>query len=76
MKLGEKIRYLREVEGSLRGLGRPMTQLELVRAIREESGKGAEGRKAVHQPVLSLADRKRSAPAYDAVLARAAGQVF
>src|SRR5947208_6014973 len=40
MKLGEKIRYLREVEGSLRGLGRPMTQLELVRAIREEAGKG------------------------------------
>src|SRR5271169_6891928 len=39
MKLGEKIRYLREVEGSLRGLGRPMTQLELVRAIREELGK-------------------------------------
>jgi len=41
MKLGEKIRYLREVEGSLRGLGRPMTQLELVRAIREEMGKGS-----------------------------------
>ena len=40
MKLGEKIRYLREVEGSLRGLGRPMTQLELVRAIRAELGKG------------------------------------
>ena len=39
MKLGEKIRYLREVEGSLRGLGRPMTQLELVRAIRKELGK-------------------------------------
>jgi len=38
MKLGEKIRYLREVEGSLRGLGRPMTQLELVRAIRQELG--------------------------------------
>jgi transcriptional regulator with XRE-family HTH domain len=37
MTLGEKIRYLREVEGSLRGLGRPMTQLELVRAIREEA---------------------------------------
>jgi transcriptional regulator with XRE-family HTH domain len=36
MKLGEKIRYLREVEGSLRGLGRPMTQLELVRAVRKE----------------------------------------
>jgi len=40
VKLGEKIRYLREVEGSLRGLGRPMTQLELVRAIRDEAGKG------------------------------------
>jgi transcriptional regulator with XRE-family HTH domain len=39
MKLGEKIRYLREVEGSLRGLGRPMTQLEIVRAVRKELGK-------------------------------------
>jgi len=39
MKLGEKIRYLREVEGSLRGLGRPMNQLELVKAIRKEQGK-------------------------------------
>jgi transcriptional regulator with XRE-family HTH domain len=36
MKLGEKIRYLREVEGSLRGLDRAMTQQELVRAIRQE----------------------------------------
>jgi len=39
MTLGEKIRYLREVEGSLRGLERPMTQLELVRAIRKQLGK-------------------------------------
>jgi transcriptional regulator with XRE-family HTH domain len=39
MTLGEKIRYLREVEGSLRGLGRPMTQLELVRSIRKVRGK-------------------------------------
>ena len=30
MKLGEKIRYLREVEGSLRGLARPMTYYFLV----------------------------------------------
>jgi transcriptional regulator with XRE-family HTH domain len=36
MKLGEKIRYLREVEGSLRGLGRPMTQQEIVKAVRQE----------------------------------------
>jgi len=39
MTLGEKIRYLREVEGSLREMGRPMTQQELVRAIRKELGK-------------------------------------
>jgi transcriptional regulator with XRE-family HTH domain len=36
MTLGEKIRYLREVEGTLRGLGRPMTQSELVEAVRRE----------------------------------------
>jgi transcriptional regulator with XRE-family HTH domain len=40
MTLGEKIRYLREVEGSMRGLDRAVTQLELVRAIRQEQGKG------------------------------------
>jgi len=39
MTLGEKIRYLREVEGSLRELGHPMTQLELIKAIRKELGK-------------------------------------
>src|SRR5437667_11370550 len=43
MKLGEKIRYLREVEGSLRGLGRPMTQQEIVNAIRQELGRGGKG---------------------------------
>jgi len=36
MRLGEKIRYLREVEGTLRGLGREMTQQEIVRAIKSE----------------------------------------
>ncbi len=36
MKLGEKIRYLREVEGTLRGLGREMTQQEVAGAIRKE----------------------------------------
>ena len=36
MTLGEKIRYLREVEGALRGLDREMTQQEVVRAIKKE----------------------------------------
>src|SRR5258708_857677 len=49
MRLGEKIRYLREVEGSLRGLGRPMTQQEIVRAIGEELGRG----KTISQSYLS-----------------------
>src|SRR5690348_16626100 len=40
MTVAEKVRYLREVEGSLRGLNRPMTQLELVSAVRKELGKG------------------------------------
>jgi transcriptional regulator with XRE-family HTH domain len=39
MKLGEKIRFLRHVEGTLRGLDREMTQLELVHAIRKAGGK-------------------------------------
>jgi transcriptional regulator with XRE-family HTH domain len=38
MKLGEKIRYLREVEGSLRGMNRAMSQQELTRAIAAETG--------------------------------------
>ena len=37
MKLSEKIRYLREVEGNIRGLNRAMTQQELVRAIQAET---------------------------------------
>src|ERR1700733_15390793 len=38
MKLGEKIKYLREVEGSLRGMSRAMSQQELTRAIEAETG--------------------------------------
>jgi transcriptional regulator with XRE-family HTH domain len=39
MRLGEKIRYLRQVEGTLRGLGREMTQQEVVRALENQTGK-------------------------------------
>jgi len=39
MTLGEKIRYMRQIEGTLRGLGREMTQLEVVRAVKKELGK-------------------------------------
>src|SRR5277367_4479020 len=53
MTLGEKIRYLREVEGSLRGLGRPMTQQELMKANRKEAGK------AISQSYLSQIESGR-----------------
>src|SRR4051812_24046603 len=33
MKLGEKLRYLRLMEGNLRGFGREMTQQEVVKAV-------------------------------------------
>src|SRR5437879_13598289 len=36
MTLGEKLRYLRQMEGTLRGLGREMTQQEVVRAVKKE----------------------------------------
>ncbi len=51
MTLGEKIRYLREVEGSLRGLNRPLTQQELMKGIRAETGK------AISQSYLSQIER-------------------
>ncbi len=39
MKLGEKLRYLREVEGTLRGLDRELTQNEIVKLVKKELGK-------------------------------------
>ncbi len=36
MNLAEKIKHLRAVEGELRGLNRPMTQMEVVKAMQEE----------------------------------------
>jgi transcriptional regulator with XRE-family HTH domain len=54
MKLSDKIRYLREVEGNLRGLNRAMTQQELVRAIQQENGNGRKASKAtISQSYLS-----------------------
>jgi transcriptional regulator with XRE-family HTH domain len=40
MKLGDKLRSLRAVEGSLRGMGRPLTQQELAAAMKREIGRG------------------------------------
>ncbi|MGH9613322.1 MAG: helix-turn-helix domain-containing protein [Bryobacteraceae bacterium] len=48
MTLGQKLQQLRHLEGELRGLGRPLTQAELVRAIKAELGE------TLSQPYLSL----------------------
>jgi transcriptional regulator with XRE-family HTH domain len=53
MKLCDKLRYLREVEGSLRGLGRAMTQGELVRAIAAEMGPDGDQVGTLSQSYLS-----------------------
>jgi transcriptional regulator with XRE-family HTH domain len=47
MRLGEKIRHLRVVEGNLRGMGRPLTQAEVVREMKREL------RKTISQSYLS-----------------------
>ena len=38
MDLAEKVKHLRSVEGELRGLSRPMTQIEVVKAMQDELG--------------------------------------
>src|SRR6201998_1869653 len=40
MTLGDKLRSLRSIEGSLRGLGRPLTQSEVVNSMKKELGRG------------------------------------
>jgi transcriptional regulator with XRE-family HTH domain len=40
MKLGEKLRYLRLIEGTLRDMGRELTQQDLARALKKEMGGG------------------------------------
>ena len=48
MTMGQKLRSLRQMEGHLRGLGREMTQSEVVRAIDAELGE------RISQSYLSL----------------------
>lgn len=53
MSVAEKIRYLRLVEGHLRGLSREMTQKEVVTAIRNEM------QRTLSQPYLSQLESGR-----------------
>jgi transcriptional regulator with XRE-family HTH domain len=40
MTLGEKLRHLRAIEGTLRGMERPLSQQEVARALKSELGGG------------------------------------
>jgi transcriptional regulator with XRE-family HTH domain len=51
MTLAQKLRQLRQLEGDLRGLGRELTQAELVRAIKKEMGQ------TISQSYLSLIEK-------------------
>src|SRR3954464_8638579 len=51
MTLGQKLRQLRQLEGELRGLGRELTQTELVRGIQAELGE------SISQSYLSLIEK-------------------
>jgi transcriptional regulator with XRE-family HTH domain len=51
MTLGQKLRQLRHLEGELRGLGRELSQSELVRAIKSETGR------TISQSYLSLIEK-------------------
>src|SRR5437899_10910453 len=39
MTLSQKMRYLREMEGTLRGMDRALTQLEVVRELKQKLGR-------------------------------------
>jgi len=52
MTLAQKLHQLRQLEGDLRGLGRGLTQSELVRAIRTELGE------TISQSYLSLIEKR------------------
>jgi transcriptional regulator with XRE-family HTH domain len=51
MTLGQKLHQLRQLEGDLRGLGRALTQSELVRLVKAELGK------SISQSYLSLIEQ-------------------
>src|SRR5215475_8123804 len=53
MNLAEKMKHLREVEGELRGLNRPMTQMEVVKAMHEELGE------SISQAYLSQLEKSK-----------------
>lgn len=67
MTLREKLQHLRQMEGDLRGLGRPLTKAEVLRAMRSELG---ESISHAYLCQLESGARTHMSPATRALLAR------
>src|SRR5579859_4856072 len=67
MTLGEKLQHLRQVEGVLRGLERPMTKAEVLRAMRAELGESVSH---AYLCQLESGARTHMSPGTRALLAR------
>ena len=67
MTLAEKLKHLREVEGELRGLSRPMTKAEMLRAMRAEQGENVSH---AYLCQLESGARTHMSPGTRALLAR------
>jgi hypothetical protein len=65
--LGEKLQHLRSVEGELRGLGKPMTKAEVLRAMRTELG---ESISHAYMCQLESGARTHMSPGTRALIAR------
>jgi len=67
MVLGEKLTHLRQVEGELRGLGRPLTKAEVLRAMKAELGESVSH---AYLCQLESGARTHMSPATRSLLAR------
>ncbi|HVA23116.1 MAG TPA: transcriptional regulator [Chloroflexota bacterium] len=67
MSLREKLKHLRQVEGELRGLGRPMTKAEVLRAMHADQGEAVSH---AYLCQLESGARTHMSPGTRALLAR------
>jgi len=67
MDLGHKLQHLRQMEGELRGLGRPLTKAEVLRAMKAELGESVSH---AYLCQLESGARTHMSPGTRALLAR------
>jgi hypothetical protein len=65
--LGEKLQHLRQIDGELRGLGRPLTKAEVLRAMKAELGESVSH---AYLCQLESGARTHMSPGTRALLAR------